>query len=88
MDKVTVSRAAQALVKRRLITRAPHEFDGRSHHLILTKEGERLFDDIAPAAIEYERLMLADMSPEEVQTLKSLLRRVQEGAQKVQNRDS
>ena len=35
MDKVTVSRATQGLVKRRLVQRAPHDADGRSHHLAL-----------------------------------------------------
>ncbi len=84
MDKVTISRAAQALAKRRLITRAPHEHDGRSHHLILTAEGERLFADVAPAAVDYERVMLADFTAEEVATLKTLLRRVEEAALKVQ----
>ncbi len=85
MDKVTISRAAQGLAKRRLITRAPHEHDGRSHHLILTAEGERLFADVAPAAVEYEKLMLADFSSDEVATLKKLLRRVEEAALKAQN---
>ena len=33
MDKVTVSRATQGLVKRRLVQRAPHDADGRSHSL-------------------------------------------------------
>jgi DNA-binding MarR family transcriptional regulator len=85
MDKVTISRAAQALAKRRLITRAPHEHDGRSHHLILTAEGERLYADVAPAAAEYERIMLAGFSPEEVIQFKKWLRRVEEAALKAQN---
>ncbi|HTM79945.1 MarR family transcriptional regulator [Asticcacaulis sp.] len=85
MDKVTISRAAQALAKRRLITRAPHEHDGRSHHLILTAEGERLYADVAPAAAEYERIMLAGFSPDEVVQFKKWLRRVEEAALKAQN---
>lgn len=84
MDKVTVSRAAQGLAKRRLITRAPHEHDGRSHHLILTSEGERLFADVAPAAVEYEKIMLADFSVDEVAVMKKLLRRMEEAALKAQ----
>lgn len=84
MDKVTISRAAQALAKRRLITRAPHEHDGRSHHLILTAEGERLYADVAPAAAEYERIMLAGFSSEEVTLFKKLLRRVEDAAIKAQ----
>ena len=85
MDKVTISRAAQALAKRRLITRAPHEHDGRSHHLILTAEGERLFADVAPAAIEYEKVMLAGFTADEVDTFKTLLRRVEDAALQAQN---
>lgn len=85
MDKVTISRAAQALAKRRLITRAPHEYDGRSHHLILTAEGERLFADVAPSAVEFEKVVLSNLSAEEVVVLKDLLRRVEEAALKVQN---
>jgi DNA-binding MarR family transcriptional regulator len=84
MDKVTVSRAAQGLAKRRLITRAPHEHDGRSHHLILTSEGERLFADVAPAAVEYEKIMLADFSMDEVTVMKKLLRRMEDAALKAQ----
>jgi len=85
MDKVTISRAAQSLAKRRLITRAPHEHDGRSHHLILTAEGERLYADVAPAAAEYERIMLAEFTPDEVVQFKKLLRRVEEAAVKAHN---
>ncbi len=85
MDKVTISRAAQALAKRRLITRAPHEHDGRSHHLILTSEGERLFADVAPAAVEYEKLVLADFSADEVALLQRMLRRLEDTASKAQN---
>ena len=48
MDKVTISRAAQQLLKRHLIGRVAHEADGRSHRLSLTAEGQRLHADIAP----------------------------------------
>ena len=41
MDKVTVSRAAQGLLKRRLVGRSDHQADGRSHVLALTAEGAR-----------------------------------------------
>lgn len=84
MDKVTVSRAAQGLAKRRLITRAPHEHDGRSHHLILTAEGERLFADVVPAAIEYEKLILGGFSSDEITQFKDFLRRAEDAALKVQ----
>ncbi|BBF80537.1 MarR family winged helix-turn-helix transcriptional regulator [Asticcacaulis excentricus] len=88
MDKVTISRAAQALAKRRLITRAPHEHDGRSHHLILTPEGQRLFNDVAPSAVEFEKEVLANLSVEEIELMKDLLRRIEEAATKTQGRSA
>ena len=51
MDKVSVSRATQGLVKRRLVQRAPHNADGRSHHVMLSKAGVRLYEEISPVAL-------------------------------------
>src|SRR5580700_6170296 len=44
MDKVTVMRAAQGLLRRRLLKRLPNAEDGRSHRLMLTAAGKRLYD--------------------------------------------
>lgn len=80
MDKVTVSRAAQGLVKRRLVSRADHHADGRSHVLELTAEGRRLYAEIAPLALAYEAALIAGLSPDEVGLLKRLLVRLQTAA--------
>ena len=77
MDKVTVSRAAQGLVKRRFVSRADHHADGRSHVLELTAEGQRLYAEIAPLALAYEAALIAGLSPDEVGLLKRLLVRLQ-----------
>jgi DNA-binding MarR family transcriptional regulator len=73
MDKVTVSRATQGLVKRRLVERAPHDADGRSHHLALSKAGERLYGEISPVALEYEARLLQEFDPAAVAELKRVL---------------
>jgi DNA-binding MarR family transcriptional regulator len=73
MDKVTVSRATQGLVKRRLVERAPHDADGRSHHLALSKAGERLYSEISPVALEYEARLLQQFDPAAVAELKRVL---------------
>jgi DNA-binding MarR family transcriptional regulator len=73
MDKVTVSRATQGLVKRRLVERAPHDADGRSHHLALSKAGERLYSEISPVALEYEARLLQQFDPAAVEELKRVL---------------
>ncbi|OHB26308.1 MAG: MarR family transcriptional regulator [Phenylobacterium sp. RIFCSPHIGHO2_01_FULL_69_31] len=80
MDKVTVSRAAQGLVKRRLVGRSQNKADGRSHVLALTAEGRSLHSEIAPLALAYEAALIAGLAPEEVTLLKRLLSRLQSAA--------
>jgi len=80
MDKVTVSRAAQGLLKRRLIARSDHQADGRSHVLALSEAGAGLHAEIAPLALAYEAALIAGLSPEEVALLKRLLARLQTAA--------
>ncbi|MGL4312535.1 MAG: MarR family winged helix-turn-helix transcriptional regulator, partial [Sphingomonas sp.] len=52
MDKVTVSRAAIALVERGLVERRANPADQRSHLLTLSRAGRALYDDVAPKALE------------------------------------
>ena len=80
MDKVTVSRAAQGLLKRRLVARSDHHADGRSHVLALTREGSGLYAEIAPLALAYETALIAGLAPDEVELLKRLLARLQSAA--------
>lgn len=80
MDKVTVSRAAQALTKRRLVGRRRNAADGRSQVLALTAEGRGLHAEIAPLALAYEAALISGLAPEEVTLLKRLLARLQSAA--------
>ena len=80
MDKVTVSRAAHGLVKRRLVARSQNAADGRSHILALTAEGRGLYGEIAPLALAYEAALIAGLAPEDVTLLKRLLGRLQSAA--------
>jgi DNA-binding MarR family transcriptional regulator len=80
MDKVTVSRAAQGLLKRQLIARSDHQADGRSHVLTLTAAGHRLHGQIAPVALAYEAALMSGLAPEEVRLLRRLLMRMQSAA--------
>ena len=83
MDKVTVSRAAHGLVTRHLVGRAAHEADGRSHILTLTDQGRALHAEIAPLALAYEAALLSGLTSQEVETLKRLLMRLEDGADKL-----
>jgi DNA-binding MarR family transcriptional regulator len=80
MDKVTVSRAAQGLLKRGLVDRSDHHADGRSHVLALSPQGRALHAEIAPLALAYEAALISGLSPEEVSLLKRLLARLQGAA--------
>ncbi|MBC9031295.1 MarR family transcriptional regulator [Sphingomonas sp. JC676] len=80
MDKVTVSRAAIALVDRGLVERASNPEDQRSHLLTLSKQGWALYEQIAPQAIELERCIFAGFSQEERDQLGAMLERLEAAA--------
>ena len=80
MDKVTVSRSAQGLLKRHLVVRSEHHADARSHVLQLSPQGQRLYAEIAPLALAYEEALISGLNPEEVEGLKGLLSRLQASA--------
>jgi DNA-binding MarR family transcriptional regulator len=80
MDKVTVTRAGQGLLRRRLIKRIPNSTDGRSHRLVLTKTGEALYEEVVPLALEYEVKLLVGLAPHEVAKLEQQLRQLEQTA--------
>ena len=80
MDKVTVSRAAIALVDRGLLTRAANPDDRRSHLLRLTGAGRDLYAAVAPQAIALERRIFAALPREEVEAFVATLRRIDKAA--------
>jgi DNA-binding MarR family transcriptional regulator len=82
MDKVTVMRAAHGLLRRRLLRRLPNGEDGRSHRLILTAAGRRLYERIVPLALAYEAQLVEGFSQPEIVRLDLLLRRVEQAATK------
>lgn len=80
MDKVTVSRATIALAARNLISRSKNPLDRRSHCLLLTPAGRRLYAAIAPKALELERAVFGQLSAREIATLTGLLKRIDAAA--------
>ncbi|MET3759943.1 MarR family winged helix-turn-helix transcriptional regulator [Sphingomonas sp. UYEF23] len=80
MDKVTVSRAAAALVERGLVARQPNPGDQRSHMLALTATGQALYDDVAPKALELEARVFAGFTPAEIKTFRAMLDRIEASA--------
>jgi DNA-binding MarR family transcriptional regulator len=80
MDKVTVSRAAQALVERGLVARQPNAGDKRSHLLTLTETGRALYDQVAPKALELEAAVFEQLDPDERRVLSAMLDRIETAA--------
>jgi len=80
MDKVTVSRAAIALVDRGLVQRRPNPDDQRSHLLSLTMAGQTLYESVAPKALELEAQIFAGFSAAEIATFRAMLERLEASA--------
>ncbi len=76
MDKVTVSRAAIALVDRGLMTRGANPGDKRSHLLDLTDAGRELYAAIAPKALDLERRIFQGFTRAELASFTAMLRRI------------
>lgn len=80
MDKVTVSRAAIALVGRGLLVRSPNASDRRSHLLSLSDAGRALYEAVAPKALELEAAIFARFTPAEIEAFGAMLRRIDAAA--------
>lgn len=80
MDKVTVMRAAQSLLRRRLLRRLPNTKDGRSHRLSMTAAGRRLYEQIVPLALKYQALLVAGMEAGDIARLEQMLKVLEQSA--------
>lgn len=80
MDKVTVSRAAIALVERGLVTRTPNPDDKRSHLLALSPAGRDLYATVAPKALEMEAEIFSCLTADEQSALAGYLQRIDAAA--------
>ncbi|MEG3124833.1 MarR family winged helix-turn-helix transcriptional regulator [Sphingomonas sp. GB1N7] len=80
MDKVTVSRAAIALVERGLVARRPNPDDQRSHLLSLTEAGQALYENVAPKALELEARIFGGFGAKEVAAFRAVLDRLEASA--------
>lgn len=76
MDKVAVSRAVSRLLERGLIQRDIHGEDRRRSVLELSAAGYRIYDEVAPLALDYERRLLAPLDADERRMLDRLLNKL------------
>jgi DNA-binding MarR family transcriptional regulator len=74
MDKVAVSRAVAALLSAGRLRRTMVAADRRRTHLELTPAGVRVYAQVVPMALEYERSLVAPLSKRDRATLDRILR--------------
>ena len=80
MDKVQVSRAAKRLLDLGHIAREVDSADRRRAHLRLTGQGRAVYDDVAPATLEWERELLSRLTPAEAAILDTVIAHLQQVA--------
>jgi DNA-binding MarR family transcriptional regulator len=73
MDKVAVSRAVASLVDDGRLTRKVDGDDRRRTRLRLSAEGYRIYDEVAPLALQYQQRLLAELSGDDRALLEALL---------------
>ncbi len=83
MDKVTVSRAAAALVGRGLVRRLEPGADRRSRLLILSSAGRALYADVAPQALRLEALLFRGFDAEALARFRASLLQLEAAASEV-----
>jgi DNA-binding MarR family transcriptional regulator len=74
MHKTKVSRAVRALEERRWLRRRQSEEDRREEILTLTAQGERVYRQIVPKALAFERRLLEQLGAEVGPFLEALVR--------------
>jgi DNA-binding MarR family transcriptional regulator len=74
MDKVAVSRAVATLIDAGRLRRTTAKADRRRTHLELTSAGTRVYAEVVPMALDYERHLIAPLSAKDRATLDRILR--------------
>jgi DNA-binding MarR family transcriptional regulator len=65
MHKTKVSRAVALLERRKLVSRRTNRDDMREAFLSLTSTGREVYDELAPAALEFVRQLMETVDPGE-----------------------
>ena len=78
MDKVAISRAVTSLLESGRLKRRIHGQDRRRSVLALSAKGYKVYDEVAPLALAYERRLLEGLQSDERAALDRLLARMEE----------
>ncbi|MGC4935461.1 MarR family winged helix-turn-helix transcriptional regulator [Gordonia sp. DT30] len=78
LDKSTVTRQIDAVVRLGLVERTPDPDDARARVVRLTDAGRARFDDVVASSVLEWRQRLSEWNPDDIRTLTELLRRLAE----------
>jgi MarR family transcriptional regulator, lower aerobic nicotinate degradation pathway regulator len=76
IDRTTMGGLIDRLEKEGLVERRNHPEDRRAYLIFLTEKGKSLEPELAPLAIKTQEKLIAKLDPQEVETLKSLLKKI------------
>jgi len=76
MDKVAVSRAVAELMKDGRVKRSTADHDKRQSVLSLTAKGRKVYDEVAPLALQHEQRLLAHLDAEEREWLGRIIEKL------------
>lgn len=76
MDKVAVSRAVAELMKDGRVRRATADHDKRQSVLSLTAKGRKVYDEVAPLALQHEQRLLAHLDAQEREWLGRIIEKL------------
>jgi DNA-binding MarR family transcriptional regulator len=79
IEPPTVARTIDRMVRDGLVRREPHPYDGRATRILLTPHARALREELAAESMAGNELAARVLSAEELETLKTLLRRVIDG---------
>lgn len=83
MDKVAVSRAVTKLIKNGRIDRQFADADRRRSILNLSEEGQKVHNEIAPLALEFEQQLVQGISEDDYKKFNSTLEKLLEKARQL-----
>lgn len=78
ITKGTLTGVVDRLVDKQLVRRVASPTDGRSQIVQLTPQGETLFERIFPAHLAYMQRAFVELSPDELVSMETTLRRLRE----------
>ena len=80
MDQVSISRALELLVGKKLVSRRVDAADRRRVELRLTRTGKQVYDEIVPVLQAIENALVSYLSPTEAGELRSMMKRLLAGS--------